>query len=110
MALAGTYGRAIEASDPVVENIVRDGSGYAICFRHAEGLHSKIEGLPGFEVAGVDRVFHRAAARIERERVIVSSPAVSEPSAVRYAWRNTPAASLFNAGGLPAAPFRSGDW
>jgi sialate O-acetylesterase len=110
VALAGTYGRPLEASGPVVENIAREGPGYAIRFRHAAGLQSKIEGLPGFEIAGADRLFHPAVARIEGDRVIVSSPAVPGPIAVRYAWRNTPAASLFNASGLPAAPFRSDDW
>lgn len=110
VALAGTYARPVEASGPVVEKIARDGPGFVIRFRHAAGLQSKIAGVPGFEVAGADRVFYPAVASIEGDRVIVSAPAAPEPIAVRYAWRNTPVASLFNASGLPAAPFRSDDW
>ncbi len=64
----------------------------------------------GFELAGADRVFHPAEARVEGATVLVRSSAVSSPIAVRYAWRNAPSATLRNAAGLPAAPFRSDDW
>ena len=67
--------------------------------------------LGGFEVAGADRVFHAASARIEGRTVVVESEAVPAPVAVRYAWQNTPAsANLVGADGLPASPFRTDDW
>lgn len=65
----------------------------------------------GFEVAGPDRVFHPATARIQSDHtILVSSPAVPEPVAVRYAWRNAPLAGLQDDLGLPVPPFRSDDW
>ena len=52
----------------------------------------------------------RAEARVEGDRVVVRSPAVPEPKAVRYAWQANPVATLFNREGFPAAPFRTDDW
>ena len=67
--------------------------------------------LGGFAVAGVGRRFHWANARIEGNTVIVSSPRVPSPIAVRYAWGNNPdRANLYNADGLPASPFRTDTW
>jgi sialate O-acetylesterase len=47
---------------------------------------------------------------VERDSVIVSSPAVPDPQAARYAWQANPAATLFNGIGLPAVPFRTDNW
>lgn len=67
--------------------------------------------IRGFAVAGMDRIFHWADARIEGSTVVVSSPRVPSPIAVRYAWGNNPdQANLFNASGLPASPFRTDTW
>jgi sialate O-acetylesterase len=66
--------------------------------------------LAGFTLAGADRIFHPANARIEGETVVVSSPEVADPKAVRYAWANAPQGNLINGAGLPARPFRSDDW
>ncbi|MCF7759354.1 MAG: sialate O-acetylesterase [Cephaloticoccus sp.] len=70
------------------------------------------EGKPpqALELAGEDRKFYPATAVIERNTLLVKSPQVAEPVAVRYAWSNTPGANLFNGAGLPAAPFRSDNW
>jgi sialate O-acetylesterase len=68
------------------------------------------ETTAAFEIAGSDRVFHPASARIEGETLLVASASVKEPFAVRYAWANAPVAALFNAEGLPAAQFRSDHW
>ncbi|HEX6986950.1 MAG TPA: sialate O-acetylesterase, partial [Planctomycetaceae bacterium] len=57
-----------------------------------------------------DRAFKWADAKIEGDEVIVSSPEVKEPVAVRYAWADNPEATLYNAEGLPASPFRTDDW
>jgi sialate O-acetylesterase len=66
--------------------------------------------LTGFAVAGADRRFFPAAARIEGGAIVVSAPEVTAPVAVRYAWKDAPEAGLFNSAGLPAAPFRSDSW
>jgi len=73
-------------------------------------VHNKYGYIEGFAVAGADRVFHWAKAWIEDGKVVVCSDAVDRPVAVRYAWSDDPQANLFNAEGLPAAPFRSDDW
>ena len=62
----------------------------------------------GFEVAGDDRRFHPARAEIAGDTLMVTSGAVAQPKAVRYAWRDNPAdADLVNREGLPASPFRT---
>jgi sialate O-acetylesterase len=69
------------------------------------------QSVQGFEVAGDDRSFHPAQATIEGDGVVVSSEAVAQPKAVRYAWRDNPEdADLANREGLPASPFRTDDW
>jgi hypothetical protein len=66
---------------------------------------------PGeFSIAGKDHQWHWADAKIEGESVVVSSPAVPEPKAVRYARQSFPTATLYNGAGLPAVPFRADDW
>jgi sialate O-acetylesterase len=57
-----------------------------------------------------DRKFAWAQAVIDGDSIVVSSPAVPQPLAVRYAWDANPEACLFNGAGLPAVPFRSDDW
>ena len=92
------------AGEPIV--IVR-GNEMVVSFTHCDGgLTAKGGAVKGFVIAGADRQWKPAQARIEGETVIVSSPAVGSPIAVRYAWANFPTASLFNAAGLPATPFR----
>jgi len=66
--------------------------------------------LAEFEIAGDDRKWYWADARIEGRTVVVSSPSVSNPREVRYAWQSNPAATLFNGAGLPAVPFRTDTW
>ena len=77
-------------------------------FTHVgSGLTSKDATSRGFTIAGTDRIFVPAAARIEGTTVIVQSEAVKQPVAVRYGWENVPDVNLFNVDGLPASPFRS---
>ena len=64
----------------------------------------------GFAIAGADRRWVWANARIERDRVVVWSDEVPDPVAVRYAWQGNPPANLFDSDGLPAAPFRTDAW
>lgn len=111
IALNRAYGIKLADRGPVFAKFERDGASCRVSFDAADGgLVTPDAELGGFEVAGDDRVFHPAVAKIQGATVTVSSPAVPEPVAVRYAWRNAPVASLFNGEGLPAAPFRTDTW
>lgn len=80
-------------------------------FTRGAGLVVRGEGrVLDLQVASSDRKFHSAEAKVEGDNLLVSSPAVPNPKAVRYLWRNAPEATLFNAAGLPVAPFRSDNW
>ena len=112
LALAGTYGQSdLEWSGPWLDRVEIDRGQARIAFRHATGLRPRGGGeVRGFALAGVDRVFLPAEARIDGDAVIVTSTAVPAPVSVRYAWADNPDANLENASGLPAAPFRTDRW
>jgi sialate O-acetylesterase len=107
-ARAIAYGEQIEYSGPLYRQTVREGSNLRILFDHAGSeLVSKGGELQGFEVAGSDRKFVPAKARIDGAAVIASSDAVPTPIYVRYGWAGNPQCNLYNADGLPASPFES---
>jgi sialate O-acetylesterase len=111
IALANVYGKKIEYSGPVFVSSKVEGSAVRITFTHAAGLMVKGDKLNWFQIAGADQKFVDADAKIEGSSVIVSSPQVSAPVAVRYAWDNYPdTANLYNSAGLQAAPFRTDSW
>lgn len=112
LAANQVYGRPIPCLAPMFAGMERKGETVRLKFSQAEGGLVTREGgaVAGFAIAGQDRKFVWAEARIEGEQVVVSSPAVKEPVAVRYAWANHPVISLFNRQGLPVAPFRTDDW
>lgn len=67
--------------------------------------------LRQFAIAGKDKKFVWANARIEGKTIIVWNDRVKDPAAVRYAWANNPAGcNLYNKAGLPATPFRTDSW
>jgi sialate O-acetylesterase len=66
--------------------------------------------LVGFTIAGADKKFVAADAKIDGNSVVLSSPQVTAPVAARYYWSNLTQANLYNKEGLPAFPFRSDDW
>ena len=69
------------------------------------------EKLKRFAIAGADKKWFWADAVIEKNLVVVSSPEVKEPVAVRYGYEMNPdGANLYNKEGLPASPFRTDDW
>jgi sialate O-acetylesterase len=110
-ARALVYGEKLVYSGPVFRQATREGSRLRLWFDHVGGgLRARGGVLKEFVLAGPDRVFHRAEAQIEGDTVVVSSSAVAEPAAVRYAWADNPECTLFNAEGLPASPFRSDAW
>ncbi|UCG50134.1 MAG: hypothetical protein JSU94_10160 [Phycisphaerales bacterium] len=110
-ALAGSYGKDVVYSGPIYKSMeVRSGE-VVLHFDHAGGgLVGRGGALKGFAVAGEDRKFVWADARIEGETVVVRSEKVGRPVAVRYAWANNPVCNLYNREGLPASPFRTDDW
>ncbi len=111
-ALEQVYGQAVIGSGPLYQGYqIRDGK-VIIDFDYAERLKTLPEGseLQGFAITGADKIFHWATARIEGEKVVVESPEVRNPVAVRYGWDCNPAVNLYNGAGLPASPFRTDDW
>ena len=110
-ALAETYGEKVIPSGPLLDRFTIDGDKVRIRFKHGTGLKTSDGGpVKGFAIAGEDRRFVWADARIEGDTVIVSSPKVVKPVAVRYGWADNPIANLYNKAGLPASPFRTDDW
>jgi sialate O-acetylesterase len=111
IARALTYGIPGDFSGPVFTRAIPRGHSLLVTFRYADtGLTASGKPLQSFEVAGPDRVFHPAAANIVGDSLLVASPQVPAPVAIRYAWRNAPEANLYNGAGLPAGPFRSDSW
>lgn len=135
IALARDYARPVEFSGPVFAGMAVEGASIRVRFAHlggglvarpvpAEYLHVSTperiakplkrnrpgSQLEGFAIrGGPDGKWEWADARIEGDAVVVSSPRVAAPSAVRYAWHGNPTGNLYNAAGLPAAPFRTDD-
>ena len=110
-ARAQTYGEHIVYSGPIFREMAVNGAAAQLYFDHVGGgLEAKGGKLTGFWIAGGDRQFVPAEARIEGNTVLVTSLQVGEPVAVRYAWQDDPPVSLYNKEGLPASPFRTDDW
>ena len=113
LAMVSTYGRSGESSGPLFQSATVDGASIRIKFTHSGGGLVANDGGPlkHFTIAGEDKVFVPAEARIEGDMVVVSSPGIANPVAARYAWANVLfGCNLFNKVGLPAAPFRTDEW
>ncbi len=111
-ALAKIHGfKKLAYSGPIYKSMGIEKRQIHIAFHNVEGglvVHgAKLE---GFSIAGKDKKFVWADARIEGDCVIVSSPSVQTPVAVRYAWADNPSCNLYNSSDLPASPFRTDDW
>ncbi len=110
-ARALSYGEKIEYSGPVFDKLIVSGDKAIVQFQHVGGgLVAKDDDLKGFTIAGEDRKFYNANAKIEAGVVVVSSDKVPKPIAVRYGWANYPVVNLWNKDGLPATPFRTDDF
>jgi sialate O-acetylesterase len=85
---------------------MREGTSMRILFDHAQnGLVSRGGSLNAFEISGSDGKFVPARAEIDGTTVVVSSPQVETPAAVRYGWAGNPTCNLYNQDNLPASPF-----
>lgn len=110
IALRSVYGRGVEDSGPVVTGVEHRGRVVLVHFANAIGLKFKGDTSKLFLIAGPNKKFVSADARIDGHNVIVSSEEVARPAAIRMNWENDPKGAIVNSTGLPAAPFRTDNW
>ncbi len=105
------YGEKITAAGPKFDTAEFTGDHAIIHFKNlGAGLESKGGDLTGFTIAGEDKKFYNAVAKIEGDTVIVTSDKVAAPKSVRMGWAGYPLVNLWNKDGMPASPFRTDDW
>jgi sialate O-acetylesterase len=111
-ALAQVYGREVAWSGPIYEGMDVTGNKIRLRFKHAEGglVTQDNEPVKSLAIAGEDRKFVWAQAKIDGETLLAWHPDVARPVAVRYGWADCPDCNLYNKAGLPASPFRTDDW
>jgi sialate O-acetylesterase len=110
-AMGKVYDEKIEYSGPMYSFYLIEGDKIRLSFSETgKGLMSKDGDLTGFAIAGSDKIFVTAEARIDGNTILVSNPAVSNPQSVRYGWNANPKVNLYNKAGLPASPFRTDNW
>ena len=111
-ALHQTYNyKTIEYAGPVFDAMEIKEGGLNLKFKNAANGVYAYDNLEGFEIAGSDKLFYPAKAKIvDRKTVLVSSDKVPNPVAVRYGWDNWVVGTLFNTNLLPAPSFRTDNW
>jgi sialate O-acetylesterase len=111
-AEAVAYGKDVVYSGPMYESMKVEGERVRLQFKHVGGglVAKGGDKLTGFAMAGEDRQFVWADAKIDGDSVLVWSKDVPKPAAVRYAWADNPECNLYNKADLPACPFRTDDW
>ncbi len=112
-ALGTVYSKKVPPiSGPLPDGYNIQGNAITVSFKHTNGgLKSMTVGsLTSFQIAGADHQWKPAEAKIIGDKIVVTSPAVPQPLAVRYAWKDLPDPSLTNGAGLPASPFRTDNW
>ena len=111
-ALAETYGiKGLVYKHPVYESMKVEKGKVRIVFTNADnGLAVHGDDLKCFEIAGEDKVFTQAKAKIERNTVLVWTKELKAPVAVRFSYSNDAIGNLFSKEGLPVAPFRTDNW
>ena len=111
-ALNLVYEKDVVYSGPIYKSMKVEGNNIHLEFNHVDGglIAKNGKSLKGFAIAGEDRKFVWAKAKIKGETVIVSAKGINQPLAVRYAWAANPICNLYNKAGLPASPFRTDTW
>lgn len=108
LALRDTLGEDIEAEGPAMSHVDVEDDHLVVHFDHADGLKTTDGETPaGFWIADDSQEWVKAAAELQGETVVLSSPECPKPLYVRYAFAGKPAVNLINAAGLPAVPFRT---
>lgn len=110
IALNQVYKKQNEYSGPLYASFKKEANKIRVRFAHSKGLHARGDRVLGFSVAGEDKKFYWADAKIEGNEIVVQSENVKNPVAVRYGWANNPEVNLYNDSQLPAVPFRTDDW
>lgn len=112
LALNQCYGQTeTDYSGPVFKTYSIEGDVIRLTFDFVEnGIEDTYEELKWFTIAGSDKKFYQGNAFIDGNDIVVSSPYVTAPVAVRFAWYNTAVPNFFNTEGLPASPFKTDDW
>lgn len=109
-ALKLAYNENLVYSGPLYQSALINGNRITISFEHTgSGLITNDGEAPGdFAIAGADKKFVWAKAKIEGNKVVVWSDEIQQPMYVRYAWADNPVQpNLYNKEGLPASPFRT---
>jgi len=113
-ALSETYKlEGLAYKNPTFKSVEVKDSSLVIAFDNlVMGLTSFGKELTNFEIAGDDKVFYPASAKIKSKQVILTAAEVKNPIAARYAYINFPSGKgfLFNTAGLPVLPFRTDNW
>jgi sialate O-acetylesterase len=110
-ALQVVYGRKdVLGTGPMYKSMKIEGHAIRLRFTAAQGLYAKGDPPVGFAIAGADRAFYFAQAKIDGEEVVVWSDKVPHPVAVRYAWATNPVCNLYNAADMPIYPFHTDNW
>jgi len=112
-ARAKVYGESgLVYSGPIYKTMAVAGDKATLSFDHAGGglIATDGQSLKWFEVAGADKIFHKADAEIVGDTVVVRSARVAAPAAVRFGWHQLAVPNLANKEGLPASPFRTDRW
>ena len=111
-ALGTVYGKKTPYSGPLYRSMTIEGNKIRLQFTNTDrGL--RIKGgkkLKEFAISGNDKKFVWAEAEIKGDEIVVSSPKIKNPVAVRYGWAANPLCNLYNGADLPASPFRTDDW
>ena len=112
LALGDTYKmKGFAYQSPSFDSLLINGSIATIKFKNApNGLTSYGKPLTQFEIAGGDKVFRPAVANIRNGTIVLSSPLVAVPVAVRYAFKDFIVGELFSTEGYPVSSFRTDDW
>jgi len=111
-ALAKTYEKEVAYSGPMYKSMEVKNNTIEISFTNIDGELKISEGkkVEGFAIAGADKKFVWANAKIVGDKVVVLSPKIKNPVAVRYAWSSNPLCNLIDSSELPASPFRTDSW
>jgi sialate O-acetylesterase len=112
IALSKDYGIHESWTGPEYLSMTASGGAIRLFFKHAEDGFKLSDGRAptGFAIAGGDQKFYWATATIQGNAIVVSSPSVPNPVAVRYGWADNPDCNVYNTTGLPLVPFRTDKW